>query len=173
MLQLNESVRQQILAMFGHLYEDGTIIEIAVETGLSTQNDCWSCGLRAVAFITHLLLGIDPAKFVSKTCKNLPELTTCTNLWMLLKTNERETTFHCCFNGCLQEAPRVCLARGLKYMEGPKWLWALKFFQLPWSSSFIYLFSICCFSVFTFHFHIVFFHFCASTAHLFFILRFR
>ncbi|EFO20145.1 hypothetical protein LOAG_08348 [Loa loa] len=60
---LNDSVREQILAMFGHLYQDDEIVEIAVETGLSTQNDCWSCGLRAVAFITHLLLGINPANY--------------------------------------------------------------------------------------------------------------
>lgn len=50
--------------MFGHLYEDDEIVEIAIETGLSTQNDCWSCGLRAVAFTTHLLLGINPAKLI-------------------------------------------------------------------------------------------------------------
>uniref|UniRef100_A0A8R1TQW6 Ubiquitin-like protease family profile domain-containing protein n=1 Tax=Onchocerca volvulus TaxID=6282 RepID=A0A8R1TQW6_ONCVO len=60
---LNDSVREQILTMFGHLYQDDELVEIAVETGLSTQNDCWSCGLRAVAFITHLLLGINPANY--------------------------------------------------------------------------------------------------------------
>ncbi|VDK75612.1 unnamed protein product [Litomosoides sigmodontis] len=60
---LNDSVRQQILILFGHLYEEDERVEIAIETGLSTQNDCWSCGLRAVAFITHLLLGINPASY--------------------------------------------------------------------------------------------------------------
>ncbi|MCP9257278.1 hypothetical protein DINM_000493 [Dirofilaria immitis] len=60
---LNDSVREQILTIFGHLYQDDEIVEIAVETGLSTQNDCWSCGLRAVAFITHLLLGFNPANY--------------------------------------------------------------------------------------------------------------
>ncbi|CAG9536808.1 unnamed protein product [Cercopithifilaria johnstoni] len=60
---LNDSVREQILVMFGHLYQDDEIVEIAIETGLSTQNDCWSCGLRAVAFTTHLLLGINPANY--------------------------------------------------------------------------------------------------------------
>ncbi|VDO41625.1 unnamed protein product [Brugia timori] len=49
--------------MFGHLYEDDEMVEIAIETGLRTQNDSWSCGLRAVAFITHLLLGINPANY--------------------------------------------------------------------------------------------------------------
>uniref|UniRef100_A0A1I8EFC5 Uncharacterized protein n=1 Tax=Wuchereria bancrofti TaxID=6293 RepID=A0A1I8EFC5_WUCBA len=33
--------------MFGHLHENDEMIEIAIETGLSTQNDSWSCGLRA------------------------------------------------------------------------------------------------------------------------------
>ncbi|KAL3989887.1 hypothetical protein ACH3XW_29445 [Acanthocheilonema viteae] len=60
---LNDSVREQILAIFGHLYQDDEIVEIAVETGLSTQNDCWSCGLRSVAFTTHLLLGINPVNY--------------------------------------------------------------------------------------------------------------
>ncbi|KAK6111982.1 hypothetical protein QQG55_45835 [Brugia pahangi] len=59
----NNSVRKQIFAMFGHLYEDDEMVEIAIETGLRTQNDSWSCGLRAVAFITHLLLGINPANY--------------------------------------------------------------------------------------------------------------
>uniref|UniRef100_A0A915Q0I1 Ubiquitin-like protease family profile domain-containing protein n=1 Tax=Setaria digitata TaxID=48799 RepID=A0A915Q0I1_9BILA len=61
--QLNESVREQILTMFGHLYQENEVVEIAVERGLSTQNDCWSCGLRAAAFTTDLLLGIDPANY--------------------------------------------------------------------------------------------------------------
>uniref|UniRef100_A0A0R3RR19 ULP_PROTEASE domain-containing protein n=1 Tax=Elaeophora elaphi TaxID=1147741 RepID=A0A0R3RR19_9BILA len=60
---LTDNVREQILAVFGHLYEDDEIVEIAVETGLSTQKDCWSCGLRSVAFTTHLLFGINPAHY--------------------------------------------------------------------------------------------------------------
>ncbi|VDN03147.1 unnamed protein product [Thelazia callipaeda] len=62
-ISLNESVREQILIMFAHLYDDDELIEVAVETGLSTQNDSWSCGLRAVAFITHLVFGINPTRY--------------------------------------------------------------------------------------------------------------
>ncbi|VDM23717.1 unnamed protein product [Toxocara canis] len=60
---LNNSVCQQVATLFRHLYDEDEPLEIGIEMGLSPQQDCWSCGLRAVGHITHIVLGIHPVRY--------------------------------------------------------------------------------------------------------------
>lgn len=60
---LNNSVCQQLATLFRHLYAENEAMDIGIEMGLSPQKDCWSCGLRAVAHITHIVLGIHPVRY--------------------------------------------------------------------------------------------------------------
>uniref|UniRef100_A0A1I7ZUY4 ULP_PROTEASE domain-containing protein n=1 Tax=Steinernema glaseri TaxID=37863 RepID=A0A1I7ZUY4_9BILA len=48
---LSSSITEQIVHLFGHLYEKKGRISLVIHTGTATQTDGWSCGYRALAIV--------------------------------------------------------------------------------------------------------------------------
>ncbi|VDN01436.1 unnamed protein product [Thelazia callipaeda] len=65
---LNQGLAEQIFNMFGHLTSNNEV-KVRYEIAIEKQDDMWSCGLHAIAYVTCRAFDYDPQCYVFKMDK--------------------------------------------------------------------------------------------------------